>query len=205
MRAVVSGRGHATEKMAELAEHQLNEHVESQDSYVRDTSDFLTKLQGVEQPVVGREGHKPLVFCMDVTKLYPSVPRTEGVAACREALEARTAANIPTEELVEVIQLVLGNNNFQLGDSRNYIQTDGTAIGSKLGRNFACTYMGVWEKELLSRTAFRPHKQGRRIRGAVGAAAPAGKIKRGKNYIFAPPPIIRSRKIYILCHKIYNN
>ena len=90
---------------------------------------------------------------MDVAQLYPSVPRGEGLAACRRALETRTVGNIPTEELIEVNELVLDNNNFQLGENRNYIQTDGTAIGSKLGRDFACTYMGAWEQELLSRAA----------------------------------------------------
>ena len=158
MRAIVSGRGQATERMAELAEQHLNEHVESQESYVKDTSDFLTKLLEVSQPVEGREGHKPLLFCMDVSKLYPSVPRREAIDACRQALDTRTAAGIPTEELINIIELVLDNNNFQLGDKRNYIQTDGTAIGSRLGRNFACTYMGAWEKELLGRATHKPLK-----------------------------------------------
>ena len=38
------------------------------------------------------------------------------------------------------------------------MQKEGTAIGSKLGRNFACTYMGAWEEELLERSACLPHK-----------------------------------------------
>ena len=142
--------------MAELAEQQLRQHVESQTSYIRDTSDFLTKLHGMKQPIIGGEGYKPLMFCMDVAKLYPSVPREEGIAACREALEERKTANIPADDLIEIIELVLDNNNFQLGESRNYIQTEGTAIGSKLGRNFACTYMGAWERELLNRTPLKP-------------------------------------------------
>ena len=75
---------------------------------------------------------------MDVAKLYPSVPRREGVAACREALEERSEANIRTDELLEIIELVLDNNNFHFGDGKNYVQTNGIAIGSKLGRNFAC-------------------------------------------------------------------
>ena len=83
---------------------------------------------------------------MDVTKLHPSVPREEGLNACRDALDARTSMAIPTEEMLKVTELVLDNNNFQLGANRNYRQTEGTAIGSKLGRNFACTYMGTWEK-----------------------------------------------------------
>ena len=39
----------------------------------------------------------PSFFCFDVCKLYPSVPKEEGIAACREALETRTAPLIPTE------------------------------------------------------------------------------------------------------------
>ena len=158
MRTVVSGRGHATEQMAELAERELNQHVQSQDSYIRDTCDFLAKLQSIDQPISGRNGHRPLMFCMDVAKLYPSVPRVEGVAACRKALDARIEPTIPTEEVLKVIELVLDNNNFQLDKTQNYLQTEGTAIGSKLGRNYACTYMGAWELELLSRSSFKPLK-----------------------------------------------
>ena len=158
MRAVVSGIGHATERLAELAEKHLKEHVESRESYIRDTGDFLYKLNNVKQPVAGEGGHKPLLFCMDVAKLYPSVPRNDGVAACQEALEARETAGVPTFELLEVIKLVLDNNNFQLGGDRYYIQTSGTAIGSKLGKNFACTYMGAWERELLDKSTAQPDK-----------------------------------------------
>ena len=32
----------------------------------------------------------------------------------------------------------------------------GTAIGSKLGMTYACTYMGEWETELFSRSEYLP-------------------------------------------------
>ena len=32
----------------------------------------------------------------------------------------------------------------------------GTAIGSRLGRNYACTYMGKWEEELLTKVQIKP-------------------------------------------------
>ena len=40
-----------------------------------------------------------------------------------------------TEEVLNLIELVLDNNNFQFEDS-HYLQIDGTAIGSKLGKNY---------------------------------------------------------------------
>jgi len=38
----------------------------------------------------------------------------------------------------------------------HYIQTEGTAIGSQLGMNYASTYMGSWEKELFRRSPRHP-------------------------------------------------
>jgi hypothetical protein len=51
---------------------------------------------------------------------------------------------------LDIIDLVLENNNFKFGNN-HYLQTEGTAIGSRLGMNYACTYLGEWEKLLLSR------------------------------------------------------
>ena len=45
------------------------------------------------------------------------------------------------------MDLVLQNNLFEF-DGKRYIQTEGTAIGSKLGKNYACTYLGYWEQKL---------------------------------------------------------
>ena len=93
---------------------------------------------------------------MDVSKLYPSVPRNEGLMACKKALDSRKNPTIPTAEVLEMIELVLENNNFSVGGSKHYIQINGTAIGSKLGRNYACTYLGEWESELLRLSDLKP-------------------------------------------------
>jgi hypothetical protein len=39
------------------------------------------------------------------------------------------------------------NNNFRF-DNKHFLQTEDTAIGSHLGMNYACTYLGNWEQEL---------------------------------------------------------
>ena len=48
-----------------------------------------------------------------------------------------------------MIEVVLDYNNFSLDMNRQFVQTEGTAIGSRLGRNYACTYLGQWERQLL--------------------------------------------------------
>ena len=86
---------------------------------------------------------------LPIEKLFPSVPRTEGIQACKEALDSRKKPIVPTDNAIEMIETVLDFNGFGLGE-RNYRQTDGIAIGSRLGRNFACTYMRKWDEELLA-------------------------------------------------------
>ena len=54
-----------------------------------------------------------------------------------------------------MLNTVLDNNIFEFEDN-HYLQIDGTAIGSKLGKNFACTYMGKWEEELLRKCNVKP-------------------------------------------------
>lgn len=48
------------------------------------------------------------------------------------------------DTVLKIMDTVLENNNFSF-NGKNFIQVEGTAIGSKLGSNYACTYMGEWE------------------------------------------------------------
>ena len=80
------------------------------------------------------------------TKLYPSVPRKEGLEACEEALSMRSEPLAGKDGVMEMIKMVLENNVFDFGET-NYSQK--SAIGSRLGKNFACTYMRKWYEALL--------------------------------------------------------
>ena len=71
--------------MAEVAEQELNEFVETSPSYIKDTTDFINKLKQTN----GTIPDDCILFCFDVAKLYPSVPKKEGLEACREALSMR--------------------------------------------------------------------------------------------------------------------
>ena len=143
MRTIVNGINTATERIAEVAEYELNEFVKSSPSHIQDTTGFLKKLSKVQQPLP--EG--TILFCFDVKKLYPSVPKEEGIQACKEGLKMRTDPLVPTETVVDMIKAVLEHTVFSF-DNTNYIQTEGIAIGSRLGKNFACSHMRKWDEEL---------------------------------------------------------
>ena len=95
------------------------------------------------------------MFCLDVKALYPNVPRKEARTACEQALRQRTNQSLPTDTVLEMLDLVLENNHFNF-NGKNFIQTEGTAIGSHLGMNYACTYLGEWEKELFQNSKYLP-------------------------------------------------
>jgi uncharacterized protein YggL (DUF469 family) len=73
---------------------------------------------------------------MDVKAIYPSVPRKEAREATEKALEKRSNKDIPTDEVVRMMDMVLENNNFSF-NGKHYVQIEGTAIGSHLGMNYA--------------------------------------------------------------------
>jgi hypothetical protein len=140
-RAYVSGIGTATEAVAGLVEHEMSHGVEALGSYVRDSANFFRKNKGMKL------GTGEFMFSLDVVALYPSVPRQGGEVAMRENIEARTDKTVNTEDLMELANLTLETNEITF-ENRQVVQIDGTAIGSKLGRNYACAFMGRWEKQV---------------------------------------------------------
>ena len=106
-RTFISGINTPTKKLAEVAEDELQEYALGSQSYIRDTTYFINKLKEIDEPIP----EIALLFCFDVCKLYPSIPKEEGIAACWEALETRTTPLIPTEYLLEMITCGNGMKN----------------------------------------------------------------------------------------------
>ena len=129
--------------MAEIAEFPLNENVEQTPSYIKDTTDFLRKLDEIKVKLPT----EAILFCFDMEKLYPSIPRAEGLQACAEALKHRSNHPFSSEAVMDMIRAVLDNNVFRFNNNE-YIQKDGVAIGSRLGRNYGCSYMRKWDEAL---------------------------------------------------------
>jgi hypothetical protein len=53
-------------------------------------------LNSIEQKVPGDS----ILFCMDVKGLYPSIPKKEGLDACKQALDNRPNPSIPTTDVL---------------------------------------------------------------------------------------------------------
>ena len=62
---------------------------------------------------------------------------------------------IPTNSLRGLLRLILQENSFQF-NGRNYIQTNGTAMGTKIAVAFANIFMSAVETEIISKSKIKP-------------------------------------------------
>ena len=94
---------------------------------------------------------------MDVTSLYTNIPHEEGVATVCHAYEDfyGDKAPRPTKYIREMLYLILTENSFQFCGS-NYLQTRGTAMGTKMAVAFANIFMARIERQILSQSCIKP-------------------------------------------------
>ena len=62
---------------------------------------------------------------------------------------------VPTRFLSEMLSLILLENSFQFHE-KDYLQTHGTAMGTKMAVAFANIFMAKIEKEILRQSSIKP-------------------------------------------------
>ena len=94
---------------------------------------------------------------MDVTSLYTNIPQKEGTTIVCNAYENFHANNPPIAPnfLREMLSLILKENSFQF-NRKDYLQTHGTAMGTKMAVAFANIFMASIEKEILRQSVKKP-------------------------------------------------
>ena len=156
-RPVVSGCSTPTEKISEFVDHTLRPLVPEMDSYIKDTNDFLRKLNGI-----GSLPEGSILCTIDVVGLYPHIPHNEGLEAVKEALMMSGQLQDGEwegsfyEDIVAFTELILKNNNFEF-NGKHYIQELGTAIGTKMAPSYANIFMDRLERRLLINAETKPH------------------------------------------------
>ena len=116
------------------------------ESYVKDTTDFINKIENIEALHEGA-----LIGTLDVTSLYTNIPNGEGLAVVAERLEAvRDSRLMPTNRsLVELLEMVLTMNHISF-NGRYFLQKRGTAMGTRLAPSYANLFMENVEKAALT-------------------------------------------------------
>ena len=83
-RPITPSNGHPTERISEFVDFHLKPLVQTLLSFIKDTTHFLLQLQKL-----GPLPDNTLLVTLDVSSLYPNIPHSEGIDACRYFLNTR--------------------------------------------------------------------------------------------------------------------
>ena len=150
-RPIVSGCDGPTEKLSSFVDKLLQPIAQQQKSYLKDTTDFVNFIENTKVPA------DVILVSMDVTSLYTNIPQEEGIDTVCRAYEIfyRNEPPIPTQLLKRALRLILQENSFQF-NAKHYLQTHGTAMGTKMAVAFSNIFMNKVEMEILSQSLFKP-------------------------------------------------
>ena len=140
-RPIVSACSCPTELLALYIDHVTAPFVRSPNNYVKDT----THIDGHTTHIDGQR----LIFTMDIESLYTVIPNDGGLRALQYYLDKRGILEPLTDTLLRMAELVLTLNTFEFS-GEYYKQTGGVAMGSRLGPNYICLFVGHVEERMLS-------------------------------------------------------
>ena len=90
------------------------------------------------------------------TSLHTNIPQNEGIEIVCKTYENFYKDNppIPTHYLGEMLRLILKENSFQF-NGKHYLQTYGTAMGTRTAVSYANIFMAHIETAILSKRVFK--------------------------------------------------
>ena len=116
-------------------------------------------------------GQNKLIFTMDITSLYTVIPNDEGLRALKHFFDHRTVKEPCSETLLRLAELILTLNRFSFGGNY-YIQTNGVAMGIKMGPSYANLFVGFIEHQFFSQYhGPKPELYGRYVDDWIGATS----------------------------------
>ena len=113
-------------------------------SYIKDTTDFLSKLPQSSDS-------NAILVSFDVENLYTNIPHKLGIEAIQFWLEKypeELPSRIDKNFILEGIKFILENNYFCFND-QYILQKKGTAMGTKFAPIFRHLYSGIWKKNCM--------------------------------------------------------
>ena len=91
--------------------------MESAKSYLKDSSDFLRKLNEH-----GKLPEIAILITTDIVGLYPSIPHEDGLETFSAKLEEQDNKSIAAEDLLQTARFALKNNIFEFSKIKQNIK-----------------------------------------------------------------------------------
>ena len=138
-RPVISSITCLTSRISEFVDDYLQPEVKKLKSYVKDTTDFIKKIEAVDH--VSDDSY---LVSLDVRSLYTNIPHKEGLEAVKQKLK-KSKPSFNIKVILTFLKLILTLNNFVFSGI-NYLQKEGCAMGTKCAPSYANIFM-VWFDE----------------------------------------------------------
>ena len=121
-------------------DHYLQPLVKAISSYIKDTNDFINKIDNLAVPL------NSFLVKMEVKSLYTSIPNNEGIASVKTKYDHYPNKTIPTKIITTFLALILTLNNF-IFNSKFYLQIKGCAMGTICAPSYANIFMSEFEEK----------------------------------------------------------
>ena len=105
-RPVINSINCHTSEISRFVDHHLQPLVREIPSYIKDTNDFINKIDNFAVPP------NSFLVTMDVKSLYTSIPNNEGIASVKKKYDHYPNKTIPTKIITTFLALILTLNNF---------------------------------------------------------------------------------------------
>lgn len=138
-RPIISGIGSLTSALSKYIDTFLQKYVITLDSYLKDSAALLILLKDIPWLPTYKWA------TLDVTALYSNIPHQLGLTAVEEYLSKDINIPITQKEFIKNgIDFILTHNLFTF-NSQLFLQTKGTAMGTRFAPSYANLFMGHYE------------------------------------------------------------
>lgn len=119
-RPIVSGIGSLTDNASKFVDSFLLPHVLGLPSHIRDTSDLLRHIEGIQVP------RDSLLVAIDVESLYSSIPHKKRVVTARLFLMEQEHTSWPLNKFILQLLTYILTRNFFIFEDQHYLQIQGS-------------------------------------------------------------------------------
>ena len=165
-RPIVSACSCPTELISSYLDTLMLPIVQSLPTYIKDTNHALNIFNDFRF-----SSDSKLLFTMDIKSLYTVIPHTDGLRALKHFFDRRTNPEPSTPTLLRLAELVLTLNCFSF-DGQYFNQTNGVAMGTRMGPSYANLFVGYIEELIFQQyTGSKPDFFGRYIDDCIGTTS----------------------------------
>ena len=116
--------------------------VKSLKSYVKDTKDFIKKIEAIDY--VSDDSY---LVSLDVRSLYTNIPHKERIETVKQKFK-KSKPSISIKVILTFLKLIFTLNNFVF-NVINYLQQKGRAMGTKCAPSYAIIFIGWFEEKFI--------------------------------------------------------